>query len=109
MSGASRHAQSGPRRGQGRSQGPADAGTGAGRSRGPGPLPEPADLARVLEPAVRAAGMDLGSVPVSPAGWGRLPKLGGDAAGGVGLGRVPAVTPARARLLGSRSGIGASA
>ena len=83
MNGDSRHAQSRPRRGNGRNQGAA--GPGAGRPRVPGPLPEPADLARVLEPVVHAAGMDLESVRVSPAGRRRLLKLVVDADGGVGL------------------------
>src|SRR5580704_5102900 len=92
MNGDSRHVQSRPRRGHGRSQGSAGAGTGAGRSREPGPLPEPADLARVLEPAVRAAGMDLESVRVSPAGRRRLLKLVVDADGGVGLEAIAEVS-----------------
>ncbi len=96
MNGDSRHAQSRPRRGHGRSQGPggaaAPAGTGTGRSRVPGPLPEPADLARVLEPVVRAAGMDLESVRVSPAGRRRLLKLVVDADGGVGLDAIAEVS-----------------
>jgi ribosome maturation factor RimP len=92
MNGDSRHVQSRPRRGHGRSQGSAGAGTGAGRSRGPGPLPEPADLARVLEPAVRAAGMDLESVRVSPAGRRKLLKLVVDADGGVGLEAIAEVS-----------------
>jgi ribosome maturation factor RimP len=92
MNGDSRHAQSRPRRGHGRSQGSAGAGTGAGRSRGPGPLPEPADLTRVLEPVVRAAGMDLESVRVSPAGRRRLLKLVVDADGGVGLEAIAEVS-----------------
>jgi ribosome maturation factor RimP len=100
MNGDSRHAQSRPRRGHGRSQGAAGAGTGAGgganagagRSRVTGPLPEPADLVRVLEPVVRAAGMDLESVRVSPAGRRRLLKLVVDADGGVGLDAIAEVS-----------------
>jgi ribosome maturation factor RimP len=84
MHGDSRHAQSRPRSGNGRSAG------GAGR--GPGPLPEPADLARVLEPVVHAAGMDLESVRVSPAGRRRLLKLVVDADGGVGLDAIAEVS-----------------
>jgi len=92
MNGDSRHAQSRPRRGNGRAQGAAGAGTGAGRGRATGPLPEPADLARVLEPVVRAAGMDLESVRVSPAGRRRLLKLVVDADGGVGLDAIAEVS-----------------
>ena len=92
MNGDSRHAQSRPRRGHGRTQGAAGAGTGASRGRAAGPLPEPADLARVLEPVVRAAGMDLESVRVSPAGRRRLLKLVVDADGGVGLDAIAEVS-----------------
>ena len=100
MNGDSRHAQSRPRRGHGRTQGAAGAGTGggasagagAGRSRVTGPLPEPAELVRVLEPVVRAAGMDLESVRVSPAGRRRLLKLVVDADDGVGLDAIAEVS-----------------
>jgi ribosome maturation factor RimP len=92
MNGDSRHAQSRPRRGNVRTQGAAGAGTAAGRGRGAGPLPEPADLARVLEPVVRAAGMDLESVRVSPAGRRRLLKLVVDADGGVGLDAIAEIS-----------------
>jgi len=99
MNGDSRHAQSRPRRGHGRAHaaaGTSGAGagssTGTGRSRVPGPLPEPADLKRVLEPVVRAAGMDLESVRVSPAGRRRLLRLVVDADGGVGLDAIAEVS-----------------
>jgi ribosome maturation factor RimP len=94
MNGDSRHAQSRPRRGHGRTQGAAGAGAGAGtgRSRVSGPLPEPADLERVLDPVVRAAGMDLESVRVSPAGRRRLLKVVVDADGGVGLDAIAEVS-----------------
>lgn len=88
MNGNSRHAQSRPRRGNGRN----DADAGAGRGRVPGPMPEPADLARVLEPVIRAAGMDLESVRVSPAGRRRLLRLVVDADGGLGLDAIAAVS-----------------
>ena len=88
MHGDSRHAQSRPRRGNGRSAG----GTGAGRGQAPATLPEPADLAHVLEPVVRAAGMDLESVRVSPAGRRRLLRLVVDADGGVGLDEIAEVS-----------------
>jgi ribosome maturation factor RimP len=58
----------------------------------PGPLPDPADLVRVLEPVVAAAGMDLESVRVSPAGRRRLLKLVVDADGGVGLDAIAEVS-----------------
>ena len=88
MTGDSRHAQSRPRRGPGRNS--ADA--AAVRGRVPGPMPEPADLARVLEPVIRAAGMDLESVRVSPAGRRRLLRLVVDADGGLGLDAIAAVS-----------------
>jgi ribosome maturation factor RimP len=87
MNGDSRHAQSRPRRDHGRAQGAA-----AGAGRGPGPLPEPAGLARVLEPVVRAAGMDLESVRISPAGRRRLLRLVVDADGGVGLDAIAEIS-----------------
>ena len=96
MNGDSRHAQSRPRRDHGRTRGGAGAGaaagTGAGPSRVTGPVPEPADLVHVLEPVVRAAGMDLESVRVSPAGRRRLLKLVVDADGGVGLDAIAEVS-----------------
>ena len=88
MYGDSGHAQSRPRRGYGRSSG----GAGSGRARAAGPLPEPADLARVLEPVVRAAGMDLESVRVSPAGRRKLLKLVVDADGGAALDQIAEVS-----------------
>ena len=88
MHGDSRHAQSRPRRAYGRSAG----GAGTERVRTAGPLPEQADLARVLEPVVRAAGMDLESVRVSPAGRRRLLKVVVDADGGTGLDQIAEVS-----------------
>jgi ribosome maturation factor RimP len=95
MHGDSRHAQSRSRRGNGQSasgNGRSAASNGAGRGHGPGAPPEPADLARVLGPVVRAAGMDLESVRVSPAGRRRLLKLVVDADGGVGLDAIAEVS-----------------
>ena len=88
MNGDSRHVQSRPRRGNGRN----GAGAGAEGGRVPGPMPEPADLARVLEPVIQAAGMDLESVRVSPAGRRRLLRLVVDADGGLGLDAIAAVS-----------------
>jgi ribosome maturation factor RimP len=88
MHGDSRRLQARPRRGNGRSAG----GAGAERARTAGPLPEPADLAGVLEPVVRAAGMDLESVRVSPAGRRRLLKLVVDADGGAALDQIAEVS-----------------
>jgi ribosome maturation factor RimP len=88
MHGDSRHARSRPRHGNARDNGAA----GPERATGPGPLPDQADLARVLEPVVRAAGMDLESVRVSPAGRRRLLKVVVDADGGVGLDAIAEVS-----------------
>jgi ribosome maturation factor RimP len=88
MHGDSRHAQSRPRRGNGRSAG----GPGTERARPAGPLPEPADITRVLEPVVRAAGMDLESVRISPAGRRRLLKVVVDADGGAALDQIAEVS-----------------
>jgi ribosome maturation factor RimP len=49
---------------------------------------EPADLARLLEPVIHAAGLDLETVRVSPAGRRRLLRLVVDADGGVGLDQI---------------------
>jgi ribosome maturation factor RimP len=80
MHGDPRHAQSRPRRANGRTTG------------GRGPLPEAEDLARLLEPVVRAAGMDLESVRVSQAGRRRLLRLVVDADGGVALDQIADVS-----------------
>jgi ribosome maturation factor RimP len=98
MHGDSRHAPSRPRRANGRDAG----GAGAARPPGQGALPEPAELARLLEPVIRAAGMDLESVRVSPAGRRRLLRLVVDADGGVGLDQIADVSrEVSARLDGS--------
>jgi ribosome maturation factor RimP len=53
---------------------------------------DPDDLARILEPVIRAAGMDLETVRVSPAGRRRLLRLVVDADGGVGLDEIAEVS-----------------
>ena len=77
-----RHAQSRP----GRSR---DTGNGAPArersSRPAAPAVDPAELTTLLEPVVRAAGMDLESVRVGSAGRRRLLRLVVDSDGGVGL------------------------
>jgi ribosome maturation factor RimP len=88
VNGDSRHTQSRPRRGRR----PNAEENAAPRPRVTGPLPEPDHLARVLEPVVRASGMDLESVRVSPAGRRRLLKLVVDADGGVGLDAIAEVS-----------------
>jgi len=84
MHGDSRHEPSRPRRANGRTAGAAGA--------GPGGLPDATALARLLEPVVHAAGMDLESVRVSPAGRRRLLKLVVDADGGAALDRIALVS-----------------
>jgi ribosome maturation factor RimP len=71
-----------------------------------GPLPEPDHLARVLEPVVRASGMDLESVRVSPAGRRRLLKVVVDADGGVGLDAIAKVSREVAARLDASGAMG---
>jgi ribosome maturation factor RimP len=85
MSGDSRHAPSRPRRAGSR-------GNGSARERRPVTGVEPDDLARLLEPVVHAAGLDLEAVRVSPAGRRRLLRLVVDADGGVGLDKIADVS-----------------
>ena len=80
----SRHAPSRPRRASGRDT----ENTGSSRERLPALQVEPADLARLLEPVIHAAGLDLETVRVSPAGRRRLLRLVVDADGGVGLDQI---------------------
>jgi len=88
MRGDPRHAPSRPRRAAGR-----DAGS-AGPSSGPQgtPAADPADLERLLEPVILAAGLDLEAIRVSPAGRRRLLRLVVDADGGVGLDKIAEVS-----------------
>jgi len=53
---------------------------------------EPLDVARLLEPVITAAGMDLETVRISPAGRRRLLRLVVDADGGVGLDQIAEVS-----------------
>jgi ribosome maturation factor RimP len=85
MSGDSRHAPSRPRRAGNRDN-------GSPRERRPAAGVEPADLARLLEPVVHAAGLDLEAVRISPAGRRRLLRLVVDADGGVGLDKIADVS-----------------
>ena len=84
MRGDSRHAPSRPRRAGGRDT----ENTGSSRERLPALQVEPADLARLLEPVIHAAGLDLETVRVSPAGRRRLLRLVVDADGGVALDQI---------------------
>jgi ribosome maturation factor RimP len=80
MRGDSRHGPSRPRqdsRGGG--------GTGVDRVRRDTTTIEPDELARLLEPVVTEAGLDLEAVKVTPAGRRKLVRLVVDADGGVGL------------------------
>jgi ribosome maturation factor RimP len=66
--------------------GPASAAPGqASAGKGPAGLPDSDRLSRLLEPVVRAMGMDLESVRVTAAGRRRLLRVIVDADGGVGL------------------------
>jgi ribosome maturation factor RimP len=88
MRGDSRHASSRPGRAGGRASGA----PGPYRERPGTPPAEPADLARLLEPVIRAAGMDLETVRVSPAGRRRLLRLVVDADGGVDLDQITEIS-----------------
>jgi ribosome maturation factor RimP len=79
MRGNSRHGSSRPDRARGR------AGAAAAPHRDSRHSDIPAELAGLLEPVVRAAGMDLESVRVSAAGRRRLLRVVVDADGGVSL------------------------
>jgi len=67
-------------------------GGGSPRERRASPPVDPADVARLLEPVITAAGMDLETVRVSPAGRRRLLRLVVDADGGVGLDQIADVS-----------------
>jgi len=67
-------------------------GGGSPRERRASPPVDPADVARLLEPVITAAGMDLETVRVSPAGRRRLLRLVVDADGGVGLDQIAEVS-----------------
>jgi ribosome maturation factor RimP len=86
MRGNSRHRSSRPDRAAGRVQGP---GTAPGGQR---PDADQAELARVLEPVVHAAGADLESVRISAAGRRRLLRVYVDADGGVGLDEIALIS-----------------
>jgi ribosome maturation factor RimP len=88
MHGDPRHAPSRPQRAGGRDTG----GPGSSREHQTAPPAEPADLARLLEPVIAQAGMDLEAVRVSPAGRRRLLRLVVDADGGVGLDQIAVVS-----------------
>ena len=88
MRGDPRHAPSRPRRADGQGTG---GGSSARERREVLPV-DPADLERLLEPVIRAAGMDLETVRVSPAGRRMLLRLVVDADGGVGLDEIAEVS-----------------
>jgi len=67
-------------------------GGGPSRERRATPPVDPADVARLLEPVITAAGMDLEEVRVRPAGRRRLLRLVVDADGGVGLDQIAEVS-----------------
>lgn len=82
----SRHGSSRPGRARGA------AGTPAGQRRGGRRDADPAELTGLLEPVVRAAGLDLESVRVGSAGRRRLLRVIVDADGGVGLDDIALVS-----------------
>jgi ribosome maturation factor RimP len=88
-----RHAQSRPGRSRDTGNGAAARERGARPAAHPtGPVIDPAELTTLLEPVVRAAGMDLESVRVGAAGRRRLLRLVVDSDGGVGLDEIADVS-----------------
>ena len=79
MRGSSRHGSSRPAGARGRTGAP------AAPQRGSSDAGLPAELARLLEAVVRAAGMDLESAKIGAAGRRRVLRVVVDADGGVGL------------------------
>jgi ribosome maturation factor RimP len=88
MSSDPRHTPSRPRRANSRDAN----GGGPSRERRASPPVDPDDLAKLLEPVVTAAGLDLEAVRVSPAGRRRLLRIVVDADGGVGLDQIADVS-----------------
>ncbi len=86
MRGNSRHRSSRPDRAEGRGPVPASAPAAAHHDA------DQAELARVLEPVVQAAGADLESVRISAAGRRRLLRVFVDADGGVGLDEIALIS-----------------
>jgi ribosome maturation factor RimP len=99
MSGDSRHGPSRPRQG-GRDNG----GTGVDRARRD--TVEPGELARLLEPVVTEAGLDLETVKVTPAGRRKLVRLIVDADGGVGLDDIAEISREVAARLDASGAMG---
>src|SRR5215467_3091013 len=87
MSSDPRHAPSRPRRVNSRDAN----GGGSPRERRASPPVDPADVARLLEPVITAAGMDLETVRVSPAGRRRLLRLVVEATRGLDPAHFPEV------------------
>jgi ribosome maturation factor RimP len=88
MRGESRHVPSRPRpagRATGRAAGGAAGGRASGAAGGRDSAAETARLTQILEPVVRAAGLDLESVRAAAAGRRRLLRIVVDADGGPGL------------------------
>lgn len=98
MRGDSRHGQSRPRQG-GRD-------VGAYRERREAVTIEPADLERLLEPVVAAAGLDLETVRVTPAGRRKLLRVVVDADGGVSLDNIAEISREVANSLEASGAMG---
>ena len=88
MSSDPRHTPSRPRRANSRDAN----GGGPSRERRASPPVDTDDLARLLEPVVSAAGLDLEVVRVSQAGRRRLLRIVVDADGGVGLDQIAEIS-----------------
>jgi ribosome maturation factor RimP len=104
MRGESRHVPSRPRS-AGRATGRAASGAASGRDS----AAETARLTRVLEPVVRAAGLDLESVRVAAAGRRRLLRVVVDADGGPGLDDIAVLSRSLSAELDSSGVMGETA
>ena len=104
MRGESRHVPSRPRP-AGRSTGRAP----SGAARGADSAAETARLSQVLEPVIRAAGLDLESVRIAAAGRRRLLRIVVDADGGPGLDDIAVLSRSLSAELDSSGVMGETA
>ena len=104
MRGESRHVPSRPRP-AGRSAGRAP----SGAARGADSAAETARLSQVLEPVIRAAGLDLESVRIAAAGRRRLLRVVVDADGGPGLDDIAVLSRSLSAELDSSGVMGETA
>ena len=112
MRGESRHVPSRPRpagRATGRASSGAASGRASGAAGGKDSAAEIARLTRVLEPVVRAAGLDLESVRVAAAGRRRLLRIVVDGDGGPGLDDIAVLSRSLSAELDNSDAMGETA